>query len=132
MDALNEFLAQRGIYTLVMILFFLGVYGMVLAKHYLKKLMAMMAAVMVLAAMTGTWRGRCAPHCGHFLLSLLCPKGRRYDSNPRSGKRGSSQLYQSAASRVDADGYRGQHGYDGCRDCPPDADQGILRLIGGA
>ena len=41
MDALNEFLAQRGIYTLVMILFFLGVYGMVLAKHYLKKLMAM-------------------------------------------------------------------------------------------
>lgn len=41
MEALNQFLAQRGIYTLVMILFFLGVYGMVLAKHYLKKLMAM-------------------------------------------------------------------------------------------
>ena len=41
MDALNEFLARRGIYTLVMILFFLGVYGMVLAKNYLKKLMAM-------------------------------------------------------------------------------------------
>lgn len=32
MEALNEFLARRGIYTLVMILFFLGVYGMVLSK----------------------------------------------------------------------------------------------------
>ncbi|MBQ9283742.1 MAG: cation:proton antiporter subunit C [Acidaminococcaceae bacterium] len=41
MEALNEFLARRGIYTLVMILFFLGVYGMVLSKNYMKKLMAM-------------------------------------------------------------------------------------------
>lgn len=31
----------KGIYTLVMILFFLGVYGMVLSKNYMKKLMAM-------------------------------------------------------------------------------------------
>ena len=29
MGALNEFLQTKGIYTLVMILFFLGVYGMV-------------------------------------------------------------------------------------------------------
>ena len=41
MEAFNEFLARRGIYTLVMILFFLGVYGMVLSKNYFKKLMAM-------------------------------------------------------------------------------------------
>ena len=32
MGALNEFLQTKGIYTLVMILFFLGVYGMVLSK----------------------------------------------------------------------------------------------------
>lgn len=41
MGALNEFLQTKGIYTLVMILFFLGVYGMVLSKNYMKKLMAM-------------------------------------------------------------------------------------------
>lgn len=41
MDALNEFLKTKGLYTLVMILFFLGVYGMVLSKNYMKKLMAM-------------------------------------------------------------------------------------------
>lgn len=41
MDVLNEFLKTRGLYTLVMILFFLGVYGMVLSKNYMKKLMAM-------------------------------------------------------------------------------------------
>lgn len=41
MEALNDFLARRGIYTLVMILFFLGVYGMVLSKNYMKKLMSM-------------------------------------------------------------------------------------------
>ena len=41
MDVLNEFLKTKGIYTLVMILFFLGVYGMVLSKNYMKKLMAM-------------------------------------------------------------------------------------------
>ncbi len=41
MEVLNEFLKTRGIYSLVMILFFLGVYGMVLSKNYMKKLMAM-------------------------------------------------------------------------------------------
>ena len=41
MDGLNEFLKTKGLYTLVMILFFLGVYGMVLSKNYMKKLMAM-------------------------------------------------------------------------------------------
>ncbi len=41
MEMLNEFLKTRGIYALVMILFFLGVYGMVLSKNYMKKLMAM-------------------------------------------------------------------------------------------
>ena len=37
MGALNEFLQTKGIYTLVMILFFLGVYGMVLSKNYMMK-----------------------------------------------------------------------------------------------
>ena len=41
MDVLNEFLKTKGLYTLVMILFFLGVYGMVLSKNYMKKLLAM-------------------------------------------------------------------------------------------
>ena len=41
MEVLNEFLKNKGIYSLVMILFFLGIYGMVLAKNYMKKLMAM-------------------------------------------------------------------------------------------
>lgn len=41
LETINEFLQTRGIYSLVMILFFLGVYGMVLAKNYMKKLMAM-------------------------------------------------------------------------------------------
>ena len=41
MEVLNEFLRPKGIYSLVMILFFLGVYGMVLSKNYMKKLMAM-------------------------------------------------------------------------------------------
>ena len=41
MDVLIEFLKTKGLYTLVMILFFLGVYGMVLSKNYMKKLMAM-------------------------------------------------------------------------------------------
>ena len=41
MEVFNEFLKTKGIYSLVMILFFLGIYGMVLAKNYMKKLMAM-------------------------------------------------------------------------------------------
>ena len=41
MEVINDFLQSRGIYSLVMILFFLGVYGMVFSKNYMKKLMAM-------------------------------------------------------------------------------------------
>lgn len=41
MEVVNEFLKTKGIYSLVMVLFFLGVYGMVLSKNYMKKLMAM-------------------------------------------------------------------------------------------
>lgn len=41
MEVLNEFLKTKGIYSLVMILFFLGVYGMVISKNYMKKIMAM-------------------------------------------------------------------------------------------
>ena len=40
-DALNNFLAQRGIYCLVFILFFLGIFGMITCKNYMKKLMCM-------------------------------------------------------------------------------------------
>ena len=65
MGALNEFLQTKGIYTLVMILFFLGVYGMVLSKNYMKKLMAM--NVMQVAC--------------YFLLPVPGTKGRRYDSD---------------------------------------------------
>lgn len=38
---LNDFLATKGIYTLVLILFFLGMFGMITCKNYLKKIMAM-------------------------------------------------------------------------------------------
>ena len=41
MEVINDFLQSSGIYSLVMILFFLGVYGMVFSKNYMKKLMAM-------------------------------------------------------------------------------------------
>ena len=41
MEVINDFLQSRGIYSLVIILFFLGVYGMVFSKNYMKKLMAM-------------------------------------------------------------------------------------------
>lgn len=40
-DALNNFLAQRGIYCLFFILFFLGIFGMITCKNYMKKLMCM-------------------------------------------------------------------------------------------
>lgn len=61
MGALNEFLQTKGIYTLVMILFFLGVYGMVLSKNYMKKLMAMnvmQVAVIFFLSVPGTERRR--------------------------------------------------------------------------
>ena len=38
---LNDFLASSGIYALVLILFFLGLFGMIVCKNYMKKLMSM-------------------------------------------------------------------------------------------
>ncbi|MBE6031385.1 MAG: cation:proton antiporter subunit C [Firmicutes bacterium] len=38
---LNDFLATKGIYALVLILFFLGMFGMITCKNYMKKLMSM-------------------------------------------------------------------------------------------
>lgn len=38
---LNDFLASKGIYALVLILFFLGMFGMITCKNYMKKLMSM-------------------------------------------------------------------------------------------
>lgn len=40
-DILNAFLAQRGIYCLIFILFFLGIFGMITCKNYMKKMMCM-------------------------------------------------------------------------------------------
>lgn len=41
MDAANQFLASQGIYILTLILFFLGMYGMIMSGNYMKKLMSM-------------------------------------------------------------------------------------------
>lgn len=38
---LNNFLATKGIYALVLILFFLGMFGMIACSNYMKKLMSM-------------------------------------------------------------------------------------------
>ncbi len=40
-ESLNLFLATKGIYILTLILFFLGIYGMVMCRNYMKKLMSM-------------------------------------------------------------------------------------------
>lgn len=40
-EALNAFLATRGIYILILILFFLGMFGMIVCKNYMKKIMSM-------------------------------------------------------------------------------------------
>lgn len=40
-DSLTLFLADQGIYILTLVLFFLGMYGMIIAKNYMKKLMSM-------------------------------------------------------------------------------------------
>lgn len=42
-EAFNLFLADRGIYCLVFILFFVGMLGMIICKNYMKKLMCMNA-----------------------------------------------------------------------------------------
>lgn len=41
LETVNAFLASRGIYCLVFILFFLAVYGMITCKNYMKKMMCM-------------------------------------------------------------------------------------------
>lgn len=41
MDVLNNFLATKGIYSLVLILLFLGLYGMIVSNNYMKKMMSM-------------------------------------------------------------------------------------------
>ena len=41
MDVINNFLATKGIYSLVMIILFLGLYGMIVSNNYMKKMMAM-------------------------------------------------------------------------------------------
>lgn len=41
MTVVNDFLAERGIYMLTMILFFLGVYGIATCSNYMKKLICM-------------------------------------------------------------------------------------------
>lgn len=40
-NTLNQFLAQHGIYALIFILTFLGIYGMITCKNYMKKMMCM-------------------------------------------------------------------------------------------
>ena len=40
-ESLNVFLSTKGIYMLTLILFFLGVYGMIMCRNYMKKLMSM-------------------------------------------------------------------------------------------
>ena len=116
MGALNEFLQTKGIYTLVMILFFLGVYGMVLSKNYMKKLMAM--NVMQVAVI-------------FFFLCLGQKEGGMipiFDPVQKSVCRNIGVLYQSAAPLSDADGDRCQSGYNWCGYCFADADQRSLRL----
>lgn len=41
LDMINNFLAAKGIYSLVLILMFLGMFGMIIANNYMKKMMAM-------------------------------------------------------------------------------------------
>ena len=41
MDVINNFLATKGIYSLVLILLFLGLYGMIVSNNYMTKMMAM-------------------------------------------------------------------------------------------
>ena len=41
LDVINNFLETKGIYSLVLILLFLGMYGMIVSNNYMKKMMAM-------------------------------------------------------------------------------------------
>lgn len=40
-DSITVYLAEQGIYILTLVLFFLGMYGMIISKNYMKKLMSM-------------------------------------------------------------------------------------------
>lgn len=40
-DSLTILLAEKGIWVLTLTLFFLGMYGMIISKNYMKKLMSM-------------------------------------------------------------------------------------------
>ena len=50
MTVVNDFLAERGIYMLTMILFFLGVYGIATCGNYMKKLICMLLATVLLVS----------------------------------------------------------------------------------
>ena len=41
LDLINNFIATKGIYSLVLILMFLGMFGMIISNNYMKKMMAM-------------------------------------------------------------------------------------------
>ena len=41
LDIINNFLATKGIYSLVLILMFLGMFGMIISNNYMKKMLAM-------------------------------------------------------------------------------------------
>lgn len=41
LEVINNFLATKGIYSLVLILMFLGMFGMIISNNYMKKMMAM-------------------------------------------------------------------------------------------
>lgn len=66
MEVLNEFLKTKGIYSLVMILFFLGVYGMVLSKKLHEEADG----------------DECYAGCRNLFLSVFCTEGWRNDSYP--------------------------------------------------
>lgn len=95
LDVINQFLATKGIYSLVLILLFLGLYGMIVSNNYMKKMMAM-------NVMAG---------CGYLLLSVLCPERRRHDSDPEWNHDRPEPVYQPTAACPDADGYRSKSWY---------------------
>lgn len=41
MEVINQFLAEKGIYTLTVVLLFLGMFGMAVCGNYMKKLICM-------------------------------------------------------------------------------------------
>ena len=90
MDVINNFLATKGIYSLVLILLFLGLYGMIVSNNYMKK---------------DDGHERDAG-CRYLLLFVFCAEGRRYDSNFKRTDHRPQCLYQPIASCSDADSHR--------------------------